>query len=34
LTEKTEALHADEEFLKEELKAREQETLSTYQTLV
>ena len=34
LNEKTEYLHADEELLKEELKVREKETLSTFATLM
>ncbi len=34
LNEKTEALHADEEFLKEELKVRERETLEAYLSLM
>ena len=34
LNEKTETLHADQEFLKEELKVRERETLEAYHTLM
>lgn len=34
MNEKTETLHADEEFLKEELKVRERETLEAFHTLM